>query len=246
MRICVYASSSQQTSPAFVAQGRKLGRIIAEHGHVLINGGGKFGGMGALNEGCRAAGGKIECVIHEMFCVDEGEFEGSDELIICRGDDLGERKRALATRCDAIIVLPGGLGTIDEMFDAAALCQLGMKNARPVVAVNVDGYYDATFLQLERALQEGLLSKPPADVLASVPDVDAAILWCEQAGPVHGDRAHVRAKAHVRFASRASAVMMDVGEFLTTPAPSTKRFAGAFAAGVGVGAALALVLGRRK
>ena len=85
MRVCVYASSSPKTSPAFVAQGRRLGRLLAERGHVLINGGGKFGGMGALNEGCRAAGGVIECVIHEMFVVDEGEFEGSDHLIVCQG-----------------------------------------------------------------------------------------------------------------------------------------------------------------
>ena len=56
MRVCVYASSSPKTSSAFVAQGRRLGRLLAERGHVLINGGGKFGGMGALNEGCRAAG----------------------------------------------------------------------------------------------------------------------------------------------------------------------------------------------
>ena len=69
MRVCVYASSSPKTSSAFVAQGRRLGRLLAERGHVLINGGGKYGGMGALNEGCRAAGGVIECVIHEMFVV---------------------------------------------------------------------------------------------------------------------------------------------------------------------------------
>ena len=77
MRVCVYASSSPKTSTAFVAQGRRLGRLLAERGHVLINGGGKFGGMGALNEGCRAAGGVIECVIHEMFVVDEGETKNN-------------------------------------------------------------------------------------------------------------------------------------------------------------------------
>ena len=193
MRVCVYASSSPKTSSAFVAQGRRLGRLLAERGHVLINGGGKFGGMGALNEGCRAAGGVIECVIHEMFVVDEGEFEGSDELIVCQGNDLGERKRALVERCDVIIVLPGGLGTLDEMLDAAALSQLGMPNARPVVAVNIDGYYDSTLKQLERARQEGLLSKNPADILKSVPDVDAALAWCEaHAGSVHGKRAVAR------------------------------------------------------
>ena len=58
-------------------------------------------------------------------------------------------------------MLPGGLGTLDEMLDAAALSQLGMPNARPVVAVNIDGYYDSTLKQLERARREGLLSKEP-------------------------------------------------------------------------------------
>ena len=193
MRVCVYASSSPKTSQTFVAQGRRLGRLLAERGHVLINGGGKYGGMGALNEGCRAAGGVIECVIHEMFVVDEGEFEGSDHLFVCGGDDLGERKRALVERCDVIIVLPGGLGTLDEMLDAAALSQLGMPNARPVVAVNIDGYYDFTLKQLERARREGLLSKNPADILATAPDVDAALAWCEaHAGSVPGKRAVAR------------------------------------------------------
>ena len=201
MRVCVYASSSPKTSQTFVAQGRRLGRLLAERGHVLINGGGKFGGMGALNEGCRAAGGVIECVIHEMFVVDEGEFEGSDALIVCQGDDLGERKRALVERCDVIIVLPGGLGTLDEMLDAAALSQLGMPNARPVVAVNIDGYYDFTLKQLKRAREEGLLSKAPADILASVPDVDAALAWCEaHAGSVQGKRAVARARWSARDA----------------------------------------------
>ena len=159
MRVCVYASSSPKTSSAFVAQGRRLGRLLAERGHVLINGGGKFGGMGALNEGCRAAGGVIECVIHEMFVVDEGEFEGSDHLIVCQGDDLGERKRALVERCD-VIRAARRPGHLDEMLDAAALSQLGMPNARPVVAVNIDGYYDSTLKQLERARGGAAVQKP--------------------------------------------------------------------------------------
>ena len=160
MRVCVYASSSPKTSSAFVAQGRRLGRLLAERGHVLINGGGRYGGMGALNEGCRAAGGVIECVIHEMFVVDEGEFEGSDSSSFVE-ETTSASASALVERCDAIIVLPGGLGTLDEMLDAAALSQLGMPSLRPVVAVNVDGHYDHTLQQLERARREACCRRSP-------------------------------------------------------------------------------------
>ena len=179
MRICVYASSSQRTSPRFLEQGRALGALIAERGHVLVNGGGRFGGMGALNDACAAAGSEIRCVIHEMFVVDEKEFDGAQRMIVAGGDDLGERKRLLVEHCDALVVLPGGVGTLDELWDAAALQQLGFKSARPVVLVNVDGYYDPTLAQLARAHAEGLCAKPPPDILHAVADARAALDWCE-------------------------------------------------------------------
>ena len=179
MRICVYASSSQKTSARFLEEGRALGALIAARGHVLVNGGGRFGGMGALNDACRAAGGAIVCVIHEMFVVDEKEFDGAERMIVAGGDDLGERKRLLVENCDALVVLPGGVGTLDELWDAAALQQLGFKSARPVVLVNVDGYYDPTLQQLERAHAEGLCAKPPRAILHAVPDAAAALDWCE-------------------------------------------------------------------
>ncbi|KAH8049624.1 hypothetical protein JL721_11660 [Aureococcus anophagefferens] len=75
--------------------------------------------------------------------------------------------------------MPGGVGTLDELWDAASLQQLGFKTSRPVVLVNLDGYYDATFAQLQRAHDEGLTSKPPAEILHAVPDVGAALAWCE-------------------------------------------------------------------
>ena len=224
MRICVYASSSTRTSDRFMAAGRRLGSLIAERGHTLVNGGGKAGGMGALNEGCRSKGGKIVCVIHERFVVDGQEFEGAEERVVAGGDDLGERKRLLVANCDALVVMPGGVGTLDEMWEAAALQQLGFKSSRPVVLVNIDGYYDATLAQLQRAHDEGLTSKPPATILHSVPDVDAALAWCE---------------------TQASADVYTAGNRAFTRAPATPPGA-VFAAGVACGAALALALGGRR
>ena len=92
----------------------------------------------------------------------------------------------------------GGVGTLDEAWDAMALSQLGMANKRPVVLCNVDGYYDATLAQLQRAHAEGLTSKPPAAIVHSVGDVEAALDWCEKAvaagGGVSGDRATARSR----------------------------------------------------
>ena len=225
MRICVYASSSTRTSDRFMAAGRALGAAIAAGGHVLVNGGGRAGGMGALNEGCRAAGGRIVCVIHERFVVDGEEFAGAEKMVVAGGDDLGERKRLLVEHCDALIVMPGGVGTLDELWDAASLQQLGFKTSRPVVLVNLDGYYDATLAQLQRAHDEGLTSKPPAEILHAVPDVGAALAWCEAQ-----QTADAYTAGHRAFARDAP----------PKPLPC-------FAAGLACGAALAalLLLGRR-
>ncbi|KAK7232473.1 lysine decarboxylase [Aureococcus anophagefferens] len=196
MRICVYASSSTRTSDRFMAAGRALGAAIAAGGHVLVNGGGRSGGMGALNEGCRAAGGRIVCVIHERFVVDGEEFAARRRWSPRAA--TGRRKRLLVEHCDALIVMPGGVGTLDELWDAASLQQLGFKTSRPVVLVNLDGYYDAAFAALQPSDDEGLTSKPPAEILHAVPDVGAALAWCEaqQTADAYTARAsRVRARA---------------------------------------------------
>lgn len=84
-----------------------LGALIAANGFILVNGGGGQGVMGAMNEGCRAKGGHVRGVIHEMFCVDIVHDSKISDMIICKGNDLKERKQMLLDNGDCLIVMPG-------------------------------------------------------------------------------------------------------------------------------------------
>ena len=163
MRICVYGSSSSSTPQSYLSSAFSLGRLLAERGHVCVNGGGKFGCMGSLNDGCNDALGKVVGVIHEMFLLDGAEhFDESapnaknTTLVVARGDDLQERKRLLVERCDGIIVLPGGTGTWDELWEMACQKNLGLFD-KPIVCVNVDGFYDDFKSMLVRAEKDTLM-----------------------------------------------------------------------------------------
>ena len=158
---------------------REMGRVLAQGGHLNINGGGKSGCMGALNEGGIEAGGRIRGVIHEMWVVDGEEFdsfgssgeaaengEGSYELVLAGGPTLAERKELLAADADCFIALPGGPGTWEELWEIVCQRQLGLpppvreggrRGRGPVCLVNVDGFYDGFIATVERAMADGLL-----------------------------------------------------------------------------------------
>lgn len=117
LRVCVYGSSSQETPEAFLKESERLGELLARGGHTCINGAGKFGCMGALNQGCAKTGGRIEGVIHKMWIPggdkkDELQEDGITELHVVDGPTLTERKHMLNKDADCFIVLPGGPGTV--------------------------------------------------------------------------------------------------------------------------------------
>ena len=122
-------------------------------------------------------------VIHECFVVDNQEDNDIKDMIVSRGPDLNERKQLLMDNGDAIIVLPGGVGTFDELWDAVLSKSLGMKNLshKPICILNVDGFYDGTILQLKRAHDDGLLYNH-ADTYFHVVDSAAdAVQYCQDA-----------------------------------------------------------------
>jgi len=119
-------------------------------------------------------------VIHERFVVDGVEYRDADETIVATGANLGDRKRLLAEHADVIVALPGGVGTLDELFEAAALAQLNFAGAKPVAVVNVDGYYAGVLSQLDRAKKDGLLSKAPEQILYVAETVEDVLAFCER------------------------------------------------------------------
>ncbi|KAJ1486662.1 hypothetical protein T484DRAFT_1666480 [Baffinella frigidus] len=164
MRVCVYGSGSAATPLAYMDASRELGRAIALAGHECINGGGKTGCMGAVTEACKEHGGRVVGVIHEMWVVDGEESTLLDELIIVSGEGLAERKAVLLDNCDCILVLPGGCGTWDELWQSVAEVGLGFRDL-PIVCVNTNGFYTPFYDILDRANKECMIYKRPESIL---------------------------------------------------------------------------------
>lgn len=246
-RVCVFASSSQQTPPAFLAAADRLGTLLAQGGHVCVNGGGRLGGMGALNAAVAAGGGEIVGVIHRRFVVDGAEFavEGrggaASRMLTFDGPDLAERKRGLREACDAIITLPGGPGTWDELFELVALRQLGM-SALPICLVNIDGFYDGFVAQLARAQADGVSKVSAHKLLPVFETVEEALAWT-LAQVAQGPCAEL---AHAAEASRASyrdAARKGLGARVASAAGGSL---GCGCAGLALGVALGVALARAR
>ena len=178
LRVCCYGSSNKTTKNIYIREAYTLGRMLGTRDHICVNGGGSTGCMGAMNQGVMDVDGKVVGVIHEMF-VKQGKGsswvegchdvfkQGRDEkveLIVVGGKDLQERKRMLVQDADALVVLPGGPGTFDELWEMACAKQIGLIKM-PIVCVNVNGYYDSFKNMLERAHMDQFLYKLPSDIL---------------------------------------------------------------------------------
>src|SRR5688500_2756186 len=127
MQVCVFGSSSKNTNAIFVNESRRLGEELAKRKMLCVNGGGRWGCMGGLNDGCQHNMGTVRGVIHEMFCVDGCEHPHIVDMIKVNGADLWERKQLLLDHGDCVIVLPGGVGTFDELWECVSGKSLGMK-----------------------------------------------------------------------------------------------------------------------
>lgn len=201
MNICVFGSSSQGTKSVYVDEAYKLGELIAEQGYTCVNGAGKYGVMGGVNNGCFQRGGKILGVIHNIFCVDSSEHPTIKDLVIVGGIDLYERKLQLFDNSDCIMVLPGGVGTFDELWDGISSRSLGMKGMtiKPICVVNINGFYDGSLLQMKRAFEDGILYQDVEEYFHVEDNVTDALQWCVDA--VHSSR-KIPMDTHVRKVER--------------------------------------------
>lgn len=138
MRICVYAASSAHCSPEFHAEAYALGRHLAEGGCTLVYGGGSEGSMGAVANGALAAGGKVVGILPRFMADLEWGHPGLTRLELV--EDMRERKHRLLTGSDAVVALPGGCGTLEELFEAITLKRLGLY-FKPIVLLDTRGYW---------------------------------------------------------------------------------------------------------
>ena len=165
-RIVVFCGSSLGFNSIYKEAAIELGNYFARHGIVLVYGGGKIGMMGAIADTILAKKGKVIGVIPKLLEKEEVVHSGVEEMIVCK--KMSDRKVIMSKLIDGYITLPGGFGTLDELFEALTLNQLQIEQ-KPVGILNINGYFDATLQQLDKMAEEGFL-KPQNKALLIVAD----------------------------------------------------------------------------
>lgn len=173
----MYCASGPE-HPELLDLAAELGEAIAERGWTLVWGGGRVSAMGAVATAARARGGRTVGVIPQILMRREVADADADELVV--SDTMHERKHVMEDRADAFIVLPGGIGTLDELFDAWTTGYLGVHD-KPIVLLDPFGHYEGLWLWLNRLLDSGYISQAAMDRLALVDKVGAAIDACAPA-----------------------------------------------------------------
>lgn len=163
MKIAVYCSAVQTLDPAYYAAGEAFGRLMAARGHGLVYGGYSRGVMGAVARGVAAGGGSVTAVVPAVFAGLDGGHPGQARVI--HTQTMHERKAVMEREADVLAVLPGGIGTLDEFFEAYVLQTLGEMH-KPLAVYNWNGCYDALAALLDDITDRGLL---PAANRAAVP-----------------------------------------------------------------------------
>ncbi len=170
--IAVFCGSRPGTRRRYVEAAREAGRLLAGRGTTVVYGGATVGLMGALADACLAAGGRVVGVIPRLLVDLELAHPGVTELHIV--ETMAERKALMAGLSQGFLVLPGAYGTLDEAFEMVTWRQLGL-HAGPVVFANVGGYFDGLQVFLDRAEEDGLLSRENRDLAAFEPSVRGAV-----------------------------------------------------------------------
>lgn len=152
--VCVFCASSADINPRYLEAARELGNLLARCGWRCVNGGGAVGLMGAVTDGTLDAGGAVTGVIPK-FMVDNGWcYDRLEDVIITA--DMHQRKHMMSEMADAVIALPGGVGTLEELLETLTWRQLGLVKV-PVIILNTLGYYDNLLAMLQHAIDEGFM-----------------------------------------------------------------------------------------
>jgi len=150
--LCIFCGSQTGSDPVYAAAARDLGQAMAAQGVTLVFGGGRVGLMGVAADTVLAGGGQVVGVIPGFLKDKELAHGGATEMIVV--PDMHTRKRVMFERSDAFCILPGGVGTMDEMFEIITWRQLHLHN-KPIVVLNVAGYWDPLVELLDRMIGEG-------------------------------------------------------------------------------------------
>jgi uncharacterized protein (TIGR00730 family) len=171
-RLAVYCGSASPEDPRYVELAREVGSTLAARGIGVVYGGGKLGLMGALAEGALAAGGEVIGVIPDAMVQAEVANLACTELRVVR--TVHERKQAFTDLSDGFIALPGGVGTMDELWEAVSWAQLGY-HAKPVGLLNAFGFYDGLLQFVRHMTEVGFIRQLHAEIIIAEMELGALL-----------------------------------------------------------------------
>lgn len=170
--VCVFCGSHPGRDPRYAAEARRFGELLAKHDIGLVYGGGAVGLMGAVADGALAHGGRVVGVIPTFLLRAEVGHERLSELIVV--ETMHERKMTMFERADAFVVLPGGIGTLEELFEVLSWRTLAL-HAKPMVVIEADGYWDPLKDLIERCVSHGFARPALKDHIRFVDAVEEVL-----------------------------------------------------------------------
>lgn len=183
--ICVYCGSNAGSKPAYTERAIALGGRIAQEGLQLVYGGGNVGLMGIVADAVLAAGGEVIGVIPEQLVGWEVAHKGVTRLEVVA--NMHERKKRMFDLSDAFVALPGGFGTLDEMFEMLTWRQLGIGD-KPCAFLDVEGFYTPLMGMIDRMVEERFLHPEQRNDLWHGDDLDAMVAWMRAYSPAQADK----------------------------------------------------------
>lgn len=171
-RLAVYCGSATPADPAYVAAARHVGRVLAERGIGVVYGGGRLGLMGTVADAALEAGGEVIGVIPEALVGAEVAHRGCTELRVVQ--TMHQRKQLFTDLSDGFVTLPGGVGTMDELWEAISWAQLGYHH-KPVGLLNVAGFYDQLISFNQHMVEAGFIRAQHANILIHANAIEALL-----------------------------------------------------------------------
>lgn len=183
--IAVFCGSSSGNSPEFVKQATLLGEKIAQKGLGIVYGGAHVGLMGAVADGVLSRGGKVIGVIPEFLKKKELEHKNISEIHVV--ETMHERKALMNKLSDAVIALPGGYGTLEELYEMLTWSQLAL-HKKPIGMLNVDGYYDPLIEMSEKMIENGFLKDEYRKILIVEKNIEDLLDKMDKYVPLKNDK----------------------------------------------------------
>ncbi|MBQ6465347.1 MAG: TIGR00730 family Rossman fold protein [Oscillospiraceae bacterium] len=177
MKICVFGASGHELDRAYFDAAAELGRLLGRQGHTLVFGAGDRGLMGACAHAAAAEGAEIIGVAPRFFDEPGILYQSCSRLILT--ETMRERKALMEELAEAFIVMPGGIGTLEEFFEVLTLRQLG-RHSKPIALLNTCGCYDALLTLLQRTARERFMSADCLSLFALCPDPSSALAYALQ------------------------------------------------------------------